>query len=161
MVFFDGNKKTKIGKHEQVSCTKIIEFDAGHRVFDADNEKCEKLHGHHYKAEITFTADVLDNGMVIDFTLIKDRVKQWIDQNWDHNVILSHRDDKLYNAINKITGQNVFILKNNATTELMAMYLLELCNQTLFNDFDDSIICVKVKLWESATSFAECKINDL
>ncbi len=160
MFFFNGNKTTKIGRSEHISCTKIIEFDAGHRVFDADTDKCEKLHGHHYKAEITFTADVLDNGMVVDFTVIKNRVKNWIDQNWDHNVILSYRDDKLANAINETTGQNVFILKNNATTELMAMYLLELCNQTLFEDLDANIICSKVKIWETPTSFAEYEIDE-
>lgn len=157
MSFFKWNKTTEISKHEQVFCTKIIEFDAGHRVFDADSEKCEKLHGHHYKTEITFVAGRLNNGMVIDFNLIKERVKQWIDENWDHNVILSHRDNKLASEINNITGQNVFLLENNATTELMAMYLLNICNQTLFEDIED-VICVNVKLWETPTSFAEYSI---
>ena len=157
MSFFKWNKTIKISKHEQVFCTKIIEFDAGHRVFDADSEKCEKLHGHHYKTEITFAADRLNNGVVIDFNLIKERVKQWIDKNWDHNVILSHRDSKLASEINNITGQNVFLLENNATTELMAMYLLNICNQTLFEDIED-VICVSVKIWETPTAFAEYNI---
>ena len=159
MVFFKGNKITQVEKHETISCTKIIEFDAGHRVFDADYKKCEKLHGHHYKVELTFSASSLNNGMIIDFCLIKERVKKWIDANWDHNVILSKRDSELAKAINEATGQKVFLLDNNATAELMANYLLKLCNQALFDDLDIAIMCIKVKLWETPTSFVECCVK--
>ena len=141
-------------------CTKVIEFDASHRVFDADEMKCERLHGHHYRVELSFTADYLNNGIIIDFGEIKKRVKNWIDENWDHNVILSNRDDKLAKAINASTGQSVFLLNDNATTEIMAMFLLNLCNQTLFYDLEGKILCVSVKLWETPTSFVEYKIND-
>ena len=160
MLFFKGNKTQKIGKHEKISCTKIIEFDAGHRVFDADTAKCEKLHGHHYRAEFTFMADTLVNGMVIDFCLIKEKVKKWIDANWDHNVILSQRDVKLAKAISQETGQSVFLLNDNATTELMAIYLLNLCNQTLFEGQDAEVVCTCVKLYETPSSFVEYKIED-
>ena len=160
MVFFKSNKITKIGKYEKVFCTKIIEFDAGHRVFDSDNEKCEKLHGHHYKIELTFSSNKLNNGMVIDFGVIKSKVGDWVCKNWDHNVILSSRDDKLANVISKETGQDVFLIENNATVEVMAMFLLNLCNETLFNNVDENVICEKVKIWESPTSFAEYRIKD-
>lgn len=154
MVFFNGNKITKIAKEEQLTCTKIIEFDSAHRVYDADSEKCEKLHGHHYKAEFTFTSGILNNGMIIDFNIIKNKIKNWIDTNWDHNVILSHRDNKLAEAIEDITQQNVFLIENNATAELMAKYLLYICNNELFIE-EENIVCIKVKLWETTTSFAE------
>ena len=92
---------------------------------------------------------------IIDFCLIKERVKRWIDTNWDHNVILSKRDDKLADAITNITGQNVFLLDNNATTEIMAEYLLNICNNVLFIEEENDIVCIKIKLWETPTSFAE------
>ena len=87
--------------------------------------------------------------------MIKERVKRWIDTNWDHNVILSKRDDKLADAITNITGQNVFLLDNNATTEIMAEYLLNICNNVLFIEEENDIVCIKIKLWETPTSFAE------
>ena len=158
MSFFKGNKTTKINRNEMIFCTKIVEFDAGHRVFNANTSKCEKLHGHHYKVELTFIAKKLDNGIILDFSLIKDRVKNWIDKHWDHNVILSDRDDELADAIYKITKQEVFLIENNATTELMAMFLCTLCNNELFNDMKGEILCVAVKLWETPTSFAEYKL---
>jgi len=158
MMLFKGNKITKIARGEKITCTKIIEFDAGHRVFDADESKCEKLHGHHYVAEFTFTSDRLNNGMIIDFNVVKEKVKQWIDTNWDHNVILSKRDEKLAEAIENITGQNVFLIDNNATVELMAEFLLNVCNDVLFIDNEfENVVCIKVKLWESLTSFAKVK----
>ena len=160
MLIFKKNKTKAISRHEKISCTKVVCFDAGHRVFDADTTKCEKLHGHHYTAELTFTADMLTNGMVIDFCLIKEKVQKWINENWDHNVILSHRDAKLAKAISQETGQAVFLLNDNATTELMAIYLLNLCNQTLFKEEDADVVCTRVKLYETASSFVEYKIDD-
>ena len=159
MGFFNQNKTTKVARNERITCTKIIEFDAGHRVFDADKSKCEKLHGHRYKVEITFSADKLENGMVLDFSIIKDKVKKWIDKYWDHNVILSKRDSKLAVAIEEITDQQVFLIDNNATTELMAQFLMQKCNDELFIDLPNNIECVKVKLWESPTSFAEVELK--
>ena len=158
MSFLKGNKTTKINKDEVIYCTKVVEFDAAHRVFDSKTSKCEKLHGHRYKAEMTFVAKKLNNGMVIDFSTIKDRVKIWIDKHWDHNVILSDRDDELADAIYKITKQEVFLIENNATTELMAMFLCTLSNNELFIDMKGDVLCIAVKLWETQTSFAEYKI---
>lgn len=159
MGFFNQNKTTKIARNEKITCTKIIEFDAGHRVFDADKGQCEKLHGHRYKVELTFSADKLDNGMVLDFSIIKNRVSKWIEQHWDHNVILSKRDSKLAVAIEEITDQQVFLLENNATAELMAQFLMQKCNDELFVDLPNNAECVKIKLWESPTSFVEVELK--
>ena len=127
MSFFKGNKITKIKTDEMITCTKIVEFDAGHRVFNANASKCEKLHGHHYKVELTFMAKKLDNGIVLDFSLIKDRVKNWIDKHWDHNVILSDRDDELADAIYKITKQEVFLIMFTITFVIGGKITFILC----------------------------------
>lgn len=74
--------------------TRVIEFDAGHRVLGHES-KCANLHGHRYVAHISVDAASLDDvGRVIDFSKIKEVVGQWIDDNWDHNMIL-HIDDPL------------------------------------------------------------------
>ena len=54
----------------------------------------------------------------------------------------------------------VFLIDNNATTELMAEYLLQICNDELFVDLPNNVRCVKVKLWETPTSFAKVKIKE-
>ena len=59
--------------------TRRLEFDAGHRIPDHASQ-CRHLHGHRYALEITLSGDIIRadglpaNGMVVDFTKIKDVV---------------------------------------------------------------------------------------
>lgn len=72
--------------------TRRIEFDAGHRVYGHES-KCAHLHGHRYVAEVTVEAELLDDvGRVVDFSVIKTRVGEWIDRHWDHNLLLNPID---------------------------------------------------------------------
>ena len=125
MSFFKGNKITKIKTDEMITCTKIVEFDAGHRVFNANASKCEKLHGHHYKVELTFMAKKLDNGIVLDFSLIKDRVKNWIDKHQRREEWIKNNLDKLGTKLNHdLTDYKVFSIFI-VSQELPIIYLKE------------------------------------
>lgn len=55
--------------------------------------KCENLHGHNYKLIITIEGPVKEDGMVMDFKIIKDTVKQHIIDKLDH----THLNDTLDN----------------------------------------------------------------
>lgn len=142
-----------------ICATKIIEFSAAHRVLYSKGP-CENLHGHNYKAEITFCSEHLnENEMVIDFLEIKKIVKTWIDQNWDHNVILCEKDSELINALEKSIGQKAFVEKFNTTAESLAIFLLNLCNHNLFKQYED-IKCHKVRIWETDSSYADANYNN-
>ncbi len=73
--------------------TRRLEFDAAHRVLGHET-KCKHLHGHRYRAEVTFEAGLDNLGRVIDFGVVKELVGQWIDNHWDHNILL-HPSDPL------------------------------------------------------------------
>lgn len=61
--------------------TKIFTFDSSH-MLDGHDGKCQNLHGHTYKLEITVSDDPVrggpKDGMVMDFTDLKAIVKQHI-----------------------------------------------------------------------------------
>lgn len=74
--------------------TRKFTFDSAHRVLGHEG-KCRHLHGHRYEAEVTVQSKELDNlGRVIDFSILKERIGGWIDEHWDHNILL-HRNDPL------------------------------------------------------------------
>lgn len=136
-----------------ITCTRRIEFDAAHRVMQ-HNSKCKMLHGHRYAVEATFLAQELDQlGMVIDFGIIREILGQWIDSNWDHNVILNSKDQELGNQINKITGQKIYYLNCNPTAEEMASYLLHEVCPKLFSQY--KITCQKIRIFETPNCYAE------
>lgn len=59
---------------------KRIEISASHKLSLNYKSKCENLHGHNWIVEIYMRSEELDeNGMVYDFTHIKEKVKSKLD----------------------------------------------------------------------------------
>lgn len=84
----------KVFNVEVFRCKKIMEvkmyylsreftFDAAHRIVNYQG-KCEKLHGHTYRLKVTVAGKLGDNGMVIDFAIIKKVVNEMIIDKLDH-----------------------------------------------------------------------------
>ena len=136
-----------------VECTRRIEFDAGHRVIGHQN-KCKYLHGHRYVLEVTARSAKLDElGMVVDFGTLKTVIKEWIDENLDHNVILDKKDRELGTFISKHTGQSVYYLNSNPTAENIALHLKIDIIPKLF--IGSSFDITKVRLFETPNAFVE------
>jgi len=137
-----------------ISCTRRIEFDAGHRLVN-QTSKCKYLHGHRYAIYATFATDkgVDEIGCIIDFGEIKAKLGDWIDANWDHNTILWDQDKELGNSIEKSTGQKIYYMPYNPTAENMAEYLLKEICPKLFESYNAR--CIKIKLQETPNCFSD------
>jgi 6-pyruvoyltetrahydropterin/6-carboxytetrahydropterin synthase len=138
-----------------------IQFCSGHRLVGHES-KCSHLHGHNYVAMIHCEADQLDGvGRVVDFSCIKDVIGNWIDEQWDHGMIL-HQDDPNAHAIatanlGGVGRQKLYLMAVNPTAENMAAHLLQVGNQ-LFERAHYSVRVVKVVLWETENCFAEVTV---
>lgn len=135
---------------------KQISFCAGHRLMNHGG-KCENLHGHNYVAQIHVTGRETDSvGRVVDFGLLKSLFKTWIDDHWDHSMILWDRDEQAINAIRAVEPWRLHELPYNPTAENMARYLLEVVSPELISKIPDYDVQVsKVVIWETETSSAE------
>ena len=129
-----------------------IEFDSGHRLVDHES-KCAHVHGHRYVAEIYCTPmSALDSiGRVVDFSCIKAEVGGWIDQFWDHAMVVNAEDKELIAYLAK-NNQRHFILDTNPTAENMAAHLLEVSKALLSKYY---VHVTRIKLWETPNCFAE------
>jgi 6-pyruvoyltetrahydropterin/6-carboxytetrahydropterin synthase len=128
------------------SVTKRIDFCYGHRLLDYDGI-CKHPHGHNAVAEIEVRTGQLDSrNMVCDFSDIKRMVKGWIDQELDHKMLLRH-DDPLVKLLQQL-GEPVYLLDSNPTVERIARLIYDHASEQGFN-------VVRVKVWETPTSFAE------
>jgi len=143
-----------------ITATRRIQFCAGHRVHGHEG-KCAHLHGHNYVALITAKVrgsrgpDGLDAlGRVIDFGILKERVGGWIDDHWDHGMILWRGDKAAHLACEPLHGK-VYCHPTNPTAENMAGHLLfDICPR-LFADTRISI--TKIVLWETENCHATVK----
>ena len=60
--------------------SKSFDISAAHAVQTREKGGCEELHGHNWKVTVHCKAAGLDeNGMVVDFRLIKERIKKALD----------------------------------------------------------------------------------
>jgi 6-pyruvoyltetrahydropterin/6-carboxytetrahydropterin synthase len=115
--------------------TTIVDFEAAHRLADYPG-KCNRLHGHNWKVEVTVAGRQLDQlGMLIDFRELKQQVTKVID-TLDHYYL---------NEIEPFS-------KINPTAENIARYILEELNKNLTSSRDVTV--TQVKVWESSHSAA-------
>jgi 6-pyruvoyltetrahydropterin/6-carboxytetrahydropterin synthase len=127
------------------SVTKRIDFCYGHRLLDY-NGVCAHPHGHNAIAEIEVQRPTLDaRNMVVDFTDIRNVVKEWIDRELDHKMILRH-DDPLV-ALLQSLGEPIYILDSNPTVERVARLIFDVSKER-------GLEVSRVTVWETPSSWA-------
>ncbi len=93
--------------------------------------KCENLHGHTYKLEVTVEGEPNEEGMIIDFSDLKRVVKEEILDKLDH---------KLINDIIPIPS-----------AEYIGIWIFGKLHKRLQNDFPN-VKLISVEVWETETS---------
>lgn len=140
--------------------TRRFEWDAGHRVLGHEG-KCKNLHGHRYVAEITVQAPSLDDlGRVVDFGVLKEVIGGWIDEYWDHNMLMNPADPFvpiLIDNLKKTGGRAPFIFapNTNPTAETIAEFLFGHSQMLLDMRGWKHLKLVKVKVFETPNCSAE------
>lgn len=112
----------------------ITQFAAAHRLENFYG-KCEALHGHNWKVEVSLVGDRLDNaGLLMDFGQVKARTQE----------LLEEFDHKYLNELPAFREQN-------PSSENLARYVFERLAATINRD---GVRIHRVSVWESDTSCA-------
>jgi 6-pyruvoyltetrahydropterin/6-carboxytetrahydropterin synthase len=107
----------------KITATRYHDFSAGHRVYGHESA-CSHLHGHNYRITFTVEADELDSvGRVMDFSMIKTRLCEWLEQNWDHRFLV-YVQDPWAARLKDIDTNGVVVVDFNPTAENMGQYLI-------------------------------------
>jgi 6-pyruvoyltetrahydropterin/6-carboxytetrahydropterin synthase len=109
--------------------TIIKSFSAAHLLAQIGG-KCEELHGHNFKVEVTLAAPNLnESGLLIDFRI----VKKWL------NEILDQMDHKHLNELPYFAGLN-------PSAENIAKYIYD---QMKLKIKESQVRIARIKVWES------------
>ncbi len=132
------------------------DISCGHRVVGHEG-KCRYLHGHNYRIHFTVAAEQLDDiGRVVDFSVIKSTLCQWLEEHFDHKFLIWEEDD-LLPALQSITADSLVVVPFNPTAENIARYLVEQIGPTQLKDYAVKLICCKVE--ETAKCSASYKLS--
>lgn len=124
----------------QYRICKTIRWEAAHELHGLEHgHPCGYMHGHSYKAEIELVADELDVvGFVLDFSALKA-----VREAFDHKV-LNDVIPKDFNPTAEVIAQFIFTMVTDLIRQLEA---------------SDDVKVVRVKLWETETSWAEVTLK--
>ncbi|SUB78107.1 6-carboxy-5,6,7,8-tetrahydropterin synthase [Porphyromonas macacae] len=107
-----------------ITAERYHDISMGHRVVGHEH-KCRHLHGHNYRIHFSCTAAQLDDlGRIIDFSIIKEKLCIWLEDNWDHKMMIWEEDPMLPD-LQKIAPDDLVIVPFNPTAEKIAQYLVE------------------------------------
>lgn len=141
---------------EYASITRRFQFCAGHRVH-LHESKCANPHGHNYVMMVTVRGPLDPIGRVVDFSVIKDLIGEWIEKNWDHGFIYFDRDADMRRLFEGKSWKS-YALNRNPTAENMADYILSVVAPPLLMPF--GLICTTVELWETENCCAVASIPE-
>jgi 6-pyruvoyltetrahydropterin/6-carboxytetrahydropterin synthase len=97
--------------------------------------RCENLHGHNWKIEVTVSSEKLDEaGMALDFTILKQKTKNILQQ-------LDHRNLNEIEPFREI----------NPSSENIAQFLFDVLAENLK---DYPVTLTRVTVWESPNAKA-------
>ena len=145
-----------LGMPTVLSASRYHDFSYGHVVLGHES-KCANLHGHN--GRVHFTCQTLQQdqvGRVIDFSVIKQKLCQWVEDNWDHKFLISQ--DHEWAQQLKALDPNVEICAFNPTAENMADYILNSVAPMLF--MPHGLICTSVELWETENCCAVASLPE-
>jgi 6-pyruvoyltetrahydropterin/6-carboxytetrahydropterin synthase len=138
--------------------TKEIEIDMGHRVTN-HKSKCRNFHGHRYKIEVGVDDKIIDiigssdEGMVIDFSDLKQIMMEELDAKFDHGFVMWDGDEwhSTFQDIQVINNMKIIFVSFIPTAENLAKHWYGLIRPRLI---EKGIRINHVKVWETPTSTA-------
>jgi 6-pyruvoyltetrahydropterin/6-carboxytetrahydropterin synthase len=144
-----------------IRVTREFSFEMAHVLRNYDGP-CRNVHGHSYKLFVTISGIPINdnynpkNGMVIDFTEIKNIVISKIVNLFDHSVVVSKDFDQEKKEMMTKTFGNTVIVDYQPTCENLVADVAE----RLKNEMPDGIHLHSLRLYETAKSYAEWFASD-
>ena len=140
--------------------TRRLEFDAGHRI-PQHKSQCRHLHGHRYALEVTLSGEVIqtegasEQGMVMDFSDVKDIALQKIANVWDHAFLVYRNDTQVLEFLNSIPGHKTVIMDRVPTAENLALTAFQVLDAAYIDVYGNHLHLERVRLYETPNNWAD------
>lgn len=127
-----------------IQATRYHDFSYGHRVYQHES-KCAHLHGHNGRITFTIEAPELDSvGRVMDFSVIKNLLCEWLEENWDHKFLI-WKDDPWAMPLLAIDPRGIAVVSFNPTAENMGTHLIDVIGPKQLADTDAVLVAVNIE----------------
>jgi len=142
--------------------TRRLEFDAGHRIPNHKSQ-CKHLHGHRYAIEITLYGEVIteegrsEQGMVMDFSDVKDIAKSKLVDAWDHAFLVYRGDQPVCKFLAGLPNHKTVILEVVPTAENLAQVAFDILDPAYQDIYGNHLRLERVRIYETPNNWANCE----
>ena len=140
--------------------TRRLEFDAGHRIPDHQSQ-CRHLHGHRYAIEVTLSGSIIDkagdaaNGMVMDFSQVKQLAMAHLVDAWDHAFLAFAGDRAVIDFLATLPGHKTVVLDRVPTAENLARIAFDRLDAVYRDTYGNHLQLERVRLYETPNCWAD------
>ena len=140
--------------------TRRLEFDAGHRI-PHHKSQCRHLHGHRYALEVTLSGEIIqtegasEQGMVMDFTDVKNIALEKIANLWDHAFLVYRGDHAVLDFLNSMPGHKTVVLDAVPTAENLALEAFKVLDAAYIDVYGNQLRLERVRLYETPNNWAD------
>jgi 6-pyruvoyltetrahydropterin/6-carboxytetrahydropterin synthase len=146
-------------------------FCSGHFI-SYEGDKCERLHGHNYRATVEIEGELDENQYVFDFIALKNRTKAIVDE-LDHRMMLAtlnphieveQRSEQIHVRYRErqwlFPREDCVLLPiENTTAELLARYVAQRLLNDLRRTHDYEPQILRVEIEENIGQSATCELR--
>lgn len=144
-----------------ITATKEFKWEMAH-MLTGHKGLCQNIHGHSYKMQVTVSRisrtiqSGSSEGMVLDFSDLKNIVEDTLINRLDHAFMMNGNAAGLERELlHMLHGKvKIYVVGYRPTAENMARDFYEVISKQL-EDLDKTITLESVKIWETATAYAE------
>lgn len=140
--------------------TRRLEFDAGHRIPNHASQ-CRHLHGHRYAIEITLSGKIIDTegaaeqGMVMDYSMVKDIAKSMLVDHWDHAFLVYRGDRVVTEFLASLPEHKTVVLERVPTAENLAAEAFRILDAAYLDTCGNQLKLERVRLYETPNNWAD------
>ena len=137
-----------------------LEFDAGHRI-PSHNSQCRHLHGHRYAVEITLSGDIITDegiakqGMVMDYSEVKQIAKDALVDKWDHAFLVYSGDVQVLQFLQSIEDHKTVVLDTPPTAENLVLVAFNILDSAYQDNYGNHLRLEQVRLFETPNCWAD------
>ena len=140
--------------------TRRLEFDAGHRI-PHHASKCRHLHGHRYAIEITLSGEIIgtegaaEQGMVMDFSDVKNIANSVLVNRWDHAFLVYQGDHAVVDFLMSLPEHKTVVLPIVPTAENLAEEAFRILDAAYLDTYGNQLRLERVRLYETPNNWAD------
>ena len=134
------------------STKKLGPISVGHRQW-RDDGHCAWVHGYGRYVQFTFEGELDERQWVMDFGDLKD-VKQWLEQQWDHRLLLASDDPHLedFQHMHGLGTMNINVMDVNKGwgpgIEGSCKFVYDYVMPLIHSKTGGRVRLIKVEIWE-------------